>query len=118
MNQALKTSLTSLAFAAATGVNAGELGRLFFTPSERAQLEYNQQQNDEPNNTRSLTVNGVVQKHGGNRTVWINGVSQVTGKGDEYAPESLSVTIPSQSQPIKVKVGQKILINPTASPGQ
>lgn len=91
---------------------AEELGRLFFTPEQRMQLEYSQQQDDNaPGNTRSLTVNGIVQKHGGERTVWINGVPQLAGKSDERAPESLPVAVPGQSQPVKVKVGQKVLLN-------
>jgi hypothetical protein len=51
-----------------------------------------------------------VQKHGGERTVWINGVPQLAGKSDERAPESVPVSIPGQSQPVKVKVGQKVLL--------
>lgn len=98
-------------------VQAAELGRLFFTPAQRAQLEYNQRQNDNtPANTSTLTVNGIVQKHGGGRIVWINGVPQVAGKSDERTPESLPIAIHGQPQPVNVKVGQKILINPAASP--
>lgn len=116
MNQILKTSLIGLALTATTGVNAEELGRLFFTPEQRAQLEYGQQQGDNaPGNVHSLTVNGIVQKHGGERTVWINGIPQLAGKSDERAPESLPVSIPGQSQPVRAKVGQRVLINPAAS---
>lgn len=119
MSQALKISLFGLALTAATGANAEELGRLFFTPEQRVQLEYSQQQsNDSPGNAHSLTVNGIVQKHGGERTVWINGVPQPAGKSDERAPESLPVAVPGQSQPVKVKVGQRVLINPAAASGQ
>jgi len=116
MNPILKTSLAYLALTAATGVNAEELGRLFFTAEQRAQLEYSQQQNDPaPGNARSLTVNGIVQKHGGERTVWINGVPQPAGRSDERAPESVPVAIPGQSQPAKVKVGQRVIIGPAAT---
>lgn len=96
---------------------AAELGRLFFTPAQRAQLEYNQRQNDNtPANAGTLTVNGIVQKHGGGRTVWINGVPQVAGKSDERAPESLPIAVPGQPRPVNVKVGQKVLTNPATSP--
>lgn len=99
-----------------TSSNAKELGRLFFTAEQRAQLEYTQQQNsDTPDNTRSLTVNGIVQKHGGKRTVWINGVPQPAGKSDERAPESVPVAIPGQSQPAKIKVGQRVIIGPATA---
>lgn len=119
MNTTLKISLAGLALTTATGVNAQGLGRLFFTPEQRAQLEYSQQQGDNaPANPRSLTINGIVQKHGGARTVWINGKPQPAGKSDERAPESLPVTVPGQSQPVKVKVGQRVLISPAAASGQ
>ena len=94
--------------------HAEELGRLFFTPEQRVMLEHGQQPDiDKPENIESLTVSGIVQKHGGERTVWINGVPQVAGKSDEQAPESVPVAIPGQAHPVKIKVGQKVqLPNP------
>lgn len=119
MRRILKTGLTTLALAAAAGVNAQELGRLFFTPQQRAQLESGQQQDiNTPVSPHSLTVNGIVQKHGGERTVWINGVPQLAGKSDERAPESVPVAIPGQSQPVKAKVGQRVLINQSSVQGR
>lgn len=89
------------------------LGRLFFTPEQRAQLEYEKLQgNGSGESSRVLSVSGIVQRHGGERTVWINGVPQLAGASDEQAPESVPVAIPGQSQPVKVKVGQKVLIAP------
>ena len=94
---------------------AEPLGRLFFTPEQRAQLEHSKLQgNDSGSSGRALTVNGIVQKHGGKRTVWINGVPQQAGNSDEHAPESLPVAVPGLSKPVKVKVGQKVLINPAS----
>ncbi|OGS90636.1 MAG: hypothetical protein A2Z95_04175 [Gallionellales bacterium GWA2_60_18] len=91
------------------------LGRLFFTPEQRAQLEYdNQKGGNATESSRILSVSGIVQKRGGERTVWINGVPQIAGASDERAPESVPVAIPGQSQPVKVKVGQKVLIAPAA----
>src|SRR5574340_555509 len=90
MNPTLKICLAGLALAAAAGVHAEELGRLFFTPEQRVQLEHNQpQEGDKPASARSLTINGIVQKHGGERTIWINGVPQLAGKSDERTPESV-----------------------------
>ena len=96
--------------------NAQELGRLFFTPQQRAQLERGQQPNaDNPaSSIDSLTVSGIVQRYGGERTVWINGVPQIAGASDERAPESVPVAIPGQSQPVRVKVGQKVQFSPAA----
>ena len=92
---------------------AAELGRLFFTPEQRAQLESGQQPDvDTHDSPHELSVNGIVQKHGGERTVWINGVPQIAGKSDERAPESVPVAIPGQAQPTRLKVGEKVLINP------
>jgi len=65
-----------------------------------------------------LTVNGIVQRHGGERTVWVNGVPQLAGKSDEQAPDSLPVAIPGQSKPVKVKVGQKLILDQSAQPDQ
>jgi len=107
MNLFLKTSLMCLMFTAATGVSAAQLGRLFFSPEQRAQLELQQSDTD-----NSLTVNGIVQKQGGVRTVWVNGVPHPAGASDERAPESVPVEIPGQAKPVVVKVGQKIQFNP------
>lgn len=118
MNQIFRSCLLGLAFTITTGAEAEVLGRLFFTPEQRAQLEYDQQQSGTTQEgAHTLTVNGVVQKHGGKRTVWINGVSQPVDKSDESAPESMLITVAGQLQPARIKVGQKISINP-ATPGQ
>ena len=102
---------------------AAELGRLFFTPEQRAQLEYKRAHNEaveaeESDNPTSsvLTVNGIVQKRGGARTVWINGRAQNAGNSDERSPESLAVAVPGKTQPVKVKVGQQLLLEQPAPP--
>ncbi|MDO8294192.1 MAG: hypothetical protein Q7T29_15230 [Gallionella sp.] len=111
-----KIGLIAYLLIAAPPTYAKELGRLFFTAEQRAQLEYSQQKNNPaPGNARSLTVNGIVQKYGGERTVWINGVPQPAGKSDERAPESVPVAIPGQSQPAKLKVGQRVIIGPSTA---
>lgn len=110
-----KLARAALLFVVTTTANAGELGRLFFTPAQRAQLEYGQSQNTgSGEKSRTITVNGIVQKHGGARTAWINGVPQHDGGGGDLAPESLSITTPAQPEPVKVKVGQRALIGPAA----
>ena len=112
---ALKISLCAFTLTAATSINAEELGRLFFTPQQRAMLERGQQPDaDNPaGSIESLTVSGIVQKDGGERTVWINGVPQIAGKSDSLSPESVPVAVPGQAQPVKIKVGQKVqLSNP------
>jgi len=98
---------------------AGSLGRLFFTPEQRAQLEQNRTRSataEDGSSSSVLTVNGIVQKKGGARTVWINGVAQSAGNSDESSPESLPVSVPGQSHPVKVKVGQKLTLDQPAQP--
>ena len=116
MNSTLKIILCALGLLTLLPVNATELGRLFFTPEQRTQLDYNYAREARPeNNKHGLILNGIVQKHGGNRTAWINGVPQQAGNSDEQTTESMPVAVPGQSQPIKLKVGQRFLLNPSSS---
>lgn len=130
--QTLLTCLMALTISPAPVAQAETLGRLFFTPEQRAQLENGGARNmsravkmgstPERKGRRSgaekadsvLTVNGIVQKHGGPRTVWINGVAQNADSSRERAPESHVVTIPGKKQPVRVKVGQKLLLGKSA----
>ena len=92
------------------------LGRLFFTPQQRVQLEHDRTMKTAPAAAplSVLSVNGIVQRKGGARTVWINGVPQNVGSSDDRSPESLPVSVPGQSKPVKLKVGQQILLNKPA----
>ena len=90
------------------------LGRLFFSPQQRAQLDYQQGQNatyDNGNHSApgGLIVNGIVQKDGGSRTIWINGVPQDAGNSDERHPDSAPVSVPGRSKPVRIKAGQRLL---------
>lgn len=98
-------------------VSAEELGRLFFTPEQRAQMDDDYAQKPQPDgNVRALELNGIVQKQGGKRTVWINGVPQQAGVSDDKTPESAPVTAPGKSKSVRLKVGQRVLLTPTANP--
>ena len=98
-------------------VNAEELGRLFFTLEQRAQMDYDYAQKPQPDgNVRALELNGIVQKQGGKRTVWINGVPQTIEHSDEKAPESMSIPVPGLTKTVKLKVGQRVLLSPSANP--
>ncbi|MBI5889366.1 MAG: hypothetical protein HZB47_01665 [Nitrosomonadales bacterium] len=101
-------------------VNAGELGRLFFTPQQRQQLEFQETRssNSEDGSERRnyIMVNGVVQKKGGNRTIWVNGTAQAAGQSNDKAPATVPVTIPGKSQPVQLKVGQRLMLD-TPAPG-
>ena len=108
---ALKMSLLIALFIIPASSSAEELGRLFFTPEQRANLDYNDAREAKPdnNNRGGVLLNGIVQKHGGKRTAWINGVPQTAGSSNEQTPESMPVTLPGQTKPTKVKVGQRVL---------
>jgi hypothetical protein len=92
---------------------AGELGRLFFSPEERQQLDRQHAKNtlgeDAANTPTGITVNGIIQHSDGSRTAWINGKMQnnVPGKSLNAVP----VTLPGKSESIEVKVGQRLLID-------
>ena len=97
---------------------AEEMGRLFFTPGQRTQLDHGYSREARPENRDSrVLLNGIVQQHGGKRTVWINGVPQQAGQSDERSPDAMPVAIPGQTKSVKVKVGQKLIITP-APPGK
>src|SRR5512144_2144880 len=72
----------ALAFALLTlsgllpAAQAGQLGRLFYTPQQRQQAEYQEAGDNSGTQRNYVIVNGIVQKKGGNRTVWVNGVAQ------------------------------------------
>ncbi len=96
--------------------HAGTLGRLFFTPEQRAQLDYTYARTatSEGGTSPVLTVNGIVQKNGGARTVWVNGVAQSAANSRERTPTAQTVAVPG-SHPVKLKVGEKILLDQPVS---
>ena len=95
--------------------HAGELGRLFFSPQQRQQLEFQETNNNGENSRRNyIIVNGIVQKQGGNRTVWINGAAQTAERGNDNTPATAPVTVPGKSRPVQLKVGQKLLLDTSA----
>lgn len=118
MNSTLKIVLCAFGLSASTLASAEELGRLFYTPEQRAQLDYSYAQGADSTNSNSSTLmlNGIVQKHGGKRTVWINGVPQQAGSSDDKTPESQSVQVPGTAGTVKLKVGQRVLLGPSDNP--
>lgn len=100
----------------ATCPQAGSLGRLFFTPEQRAQLdrEYAQRATAENKHATVLMLNGIVQRSDGARTVWINGMAQDAGGKSKQVPDSHIIVTPEQPQPIEIKVGQRLLLEQAA----
>lgn len=109
--------LTTLPCAA---VAQEKIGRLFFTPEQRIRLE--QLENKPEGETEviisdKILVNGIVQRNGGSRVVWINGVPQ-SQKGTngilverDITPDSVPVKIPGTGNLVRLKVGQSIDLN-------
>ena len=89
----------------------GELGRLFFTPQQRQELDRRRQLNikesPEAIQEDKLTVNGLVSRSSGRTTTWLNRVPQ----NDTYHPlGSGAVPIRSgENEPqVPLKVGQSL----------
>jgi hypothetical protein len=105
--------LSSVPTAYADTAKSNTLGRIFFTPQQRSQLDYSYARNAPVHGDSSpfITVNGIVQKQGGPRTVWINGSSQAADNYVERNPTTQTVAIPGKAQAIKIKVGDKVLLD-------
>lgn len=76
---ALQAAVLALALLTAAPLPAQELGRLFFSPERRAALDrarqFNLQTQHQVAEGTTLSVNGVVRRSSGKRTVWVNGVA-------------------------------------------
>lgn len=104
------------------------LGRLFYTPSQRNQLE---QMENKPEMrvpaSSTISVNGVVQRQGKGGVVWINGMPRYDSSVDGLlaesvtAPDSILIRMPGRNQPVRLKVGQTVdvsngTVNAVSSP--
>jgi len=80
-----------------------ELGRLFFTPERRQNLDrqrqLNIQEKQEIPEDPTLTINGIVTRSSGKRTVWINGMAQ-----SENETQSGVTVIPNRNEPGRIVV--------------
>lgn len=108
--------------AAQNGVNgsngAAPLGRLFFTPEKRATLERQRQLNIQEAQTlegATMSLDGVVVRSSGKRTVWINSRAQ----HDQAAPAGVTAELASrqpgqavlqagEETPARLKVGESV----------
>ena len=95
-------------------VLAAKLGRLFFTPEQRSQLD--RQRNDEQQpraDNATLFIDGVVRRSDGATTVWINGVAQREGlPGVRIYPSAQDpsrVTLRIEDgAPVRLRVGEAL----------
>lgn len=97
----------------AAGAGAEPLGRLFFSPDERAMLD--RMRNNTPRSaaasTGQVTLNGLVRRSSGKTTVWIN---QMPQRGSEN-PQGITVlksTARSPVVPLQLPSGKQIRLKP------
>lgn len=115
-----------LVMAGAGTAASAELGRLFYTPAQRATLDIARKQNirvnvggDEEQAAplpQNMSVNGVVRRSDGKSTVWLNnraivdqplvGVTVVPNKRDNR----VKVTVSESGRSVDLKVGQSVEI--------
>lgn len=117
------TLVAGVVLTGATGAQAQELGRLFFTPEQRAALDARRKARvpDRPaaapvTESPVTRVNGAVQRSGGKSTVWVNGEmipedTQVDGA--RVAPRGANpgrVSIPAGEGPQRhdLRVGESL----------
>jgi hypothetical protein len=85
------------------------LGRLFFTPQQRQDLDRRRRANvlDATISTeRSVTVNGQVSRSSGRTTTWLNGVPLESARSPR---DPARVTLPGEGETsVTVKIGQTL----------
>ena len=102
----------------AAGIPAQELGRLFFTPDQRAALDARRKARvpDKPaaapvTESPVTRVDGTVRRSGGKSTVWVNG--ETIPEGAQVAPKASApgrVSIPAGegAQRFDLRVGESL----------
>ncbi len=129
MRQIAGPALAAL-LALAPAANGAELGRMFFTPAQRATLDNARRQNirAEISNDgeqqpapaapvpQNVSVNGLIKRSDGKNTVWINNravteqqpgaIGAVIGKSDNR----VQLNVPESDRKLDLKVGQSVEI--------
>lgn len=93
--------------------NADELGRLFFTPQQRQDLDRRRATNAQAavvTAVDQVTVNGQVSRSGGKSTTWINGAPQddIRSKTDARDPTRVTVRQGEETQGSSLRVGETL----------
>ena len=90
---------------------AQELGRLFFTPQQRLELDRRREANIQESATTtvesSMTVNGHVARSSGKTTTWINGVPQYDSVRTRD-PSRITVGGSEGEPPVDLRIGQTL----------
>ena len=123
-------ALFALALVLALGETraAEPLGRLFFTPAQRAQLDVARSQKSRATLASDqeeaapvpevVTYGGIVRRNDGKTTVWINNRPVNDGKAADGMPVasrvrpdgSVNLAVPQTSRSVNLKVGQSVEI--------
>jgi hypothetical protein len=93
-----------------SAVAVDNLGRLFFTPQQRQDLDRRRQANIQESSVTAnsfVTVNGQVSRSNGKSTVWINGVPQETSR-KPADPSRVTVQEGEGERSINLKIGQTL----------
>jgi len=107
----LRSSLLIATLLSASGfawAQEAALGRLFFTPQQRANLDtmrqHNVKQGSDPVTAKgmSITVQGVVRRSSGKDTAWVNGAAV-----SEPAEQLGSTSSPQRRQPTQLGIGER-----------
>jgi hypothetical protein len=110
MRRRVTSLLIALLLAAGvdSAVAVDNLGRLFFTPQQRQDLDRRRQANIQESTVTVnsfVTVNGQVSRSNGKNTVWINGAPQETSRRP-VDPSRVSVQGAEGEPSINLKIGQ------------
>lgn len=107
--------ITATLLGLAAPASAEPLGRLFFSPDERAILDQQRQKGSSVvvTSTERITLNGIVQRSSGKTTLWINRLPQnenetpqgVTVQPGKTSKPSAVLLLPSGKQ-VQLKAGQ------------
>ncbi|MFZ5557921.1 MAG: hypothetical protein ACOZDY_14595 [Pseudomonadota bacterium] len=120
-------SARAVAFASALtwavpAVAADDLGRLFFSPAERRQLDQMRSSPVTDRQAARVTVNGVVKSSSGRSVVWVNGVPYAPasqgGPGIVHSAGNGSAAVVTEpgKAPVRIKVGESVTFLPGADP--
>jgi len=99
-----------LATAVDSAMAVDNLGRLFFSPQQRQDLDRRRQANIQESTVTVnsfVTVNGQVSRSNGKNTVWINGVPQETSR-KPADPSRVTVQGGEGEPSINLKVGETL----------
>lgn len=128
MTRALVSLALALALAVGKAPAAEPLGRLFFTPAQRAQLDVarSQKSHASPASDQEaaapvpevVTFGGIVRRNDGTTTVWINNRPVNDGKASDKLPVasrvrpdgSVNLQVPQTNRSVDLKVGQSVEI--------